>query len=148
VVALQPITQKDFAIRGLIPNGCREQAPGNFGCPGPGAGEEGMSLVLQQSMTYTLEALVPVVLAQTDLAAMPDPIGKRRGAALDWTVYEFETRLANVGPVLFKANLALAAGDSRSYLVALVTQPPNYAANRARYQAIFYHMLYALAPLD
>ena len=148
VVALQPFTQKDFAIRGLIPNGCREQGPGSFGCPGPEGGEEGMSVVLQQSMTYRLEALVPVVLAETDLAAMPDPTGTYRGAALDWTTYEFQTHVASLGPVLFRANLALAADDSRSYLIALVTQPPDYAANQARYEAIFYHMLYALAPLE
>lgn len=148
VVALQPFSREEIALRGLIPNGCAEQVPGNFGCPSAGSGDPRGYLVIQQSVTYTLEELRPILLAQVGLTAMPGPIDSYRGAALDWTVYEFEGHVSEVGPQPVRFDLAVAAGDSRTYLVALVTLPEDYAANRVRYETIFYHMLYALTPLE
>lgn len=151
MVALKPFTQRDLAIRGLIPNGCREEAPGSYGCPEPGSGEGGGYRVVQQPLTPTLGVMSPLLLAHSGLATtpVPDPVGTYRGAAFDWLVYEFESSVASdAGPVPVKVSLALAAGDSRYYMVGLGADSPDYTANQAQYRAIFYHMLYALAPLE
>ena len=112
-IAMTPFTNEEYGIRGVVP---------------PGDWIEQGALV-QQSFPGTVDELAPVLLAQTSLDQVPEPVGSYRGAALTWNLYAFETQVKDVGPETVRVDMALAEGDSASYLVAMVTLPDAYEEN-------------------
>jgi hypothetical protein len=123
----------------------------------PEAGIRGLTVVpgwsdraalVQQSFPGTAEELTALLTEQTDLVQLPRSAGTYEGAHLQWDLYVFETQVEDAGPGIYRVDLALAKGEAAYYIVILVTQPADYAANRARYDALFQHALYALAPLE
>lgn len=131
VIIMEPFTSEEFGIRGIVP----ASLPDQFA-------------LVQQSFPATKDELTPVLLAQANLKELPEPTGSYKGSAFTWDLYTFETQIEDVSPDMVRVDLALAEGDSASYLIALVTLPGDYDANAPMFETIFLHAVYALAPLD
>jgi len=132
-VAMIPFTNEEHGIRGNAPM----------------EGWSDRAVLNQESFSGTLDELVELVVAQTDLVRIPRSSGVYRGAYLTWDLYTFSTRVKDAGPDVYRVDLGLAhvERDARYYLVILITRPMDYEANKALYQTVFEHALYALEPL-
>lgn len=104
--------------------------------------------LVQDVFPGSIQELEEAVLQQIDIEQFPASVGKYRGRTLSWDLYSFEGQLREEGPFDIAVNLAVAEGDSVSYFVALLALPEDYEANTEKYQAVFYHTLYAFSPLD
>ncbi len=131
VIIMAPFTDDDYGIRGVVP----QNLPDRFA-------------LVQQSFPGTRDELTPILLAQTNLKEIPERVGSVKGVAFTWDLYAFETRIEDVMPENVRVDMALAEGDSVSYIVALVTLPDEYDANAPMFDTIFTHVVYALAPLE
>ena len=131
-IALMPFWNQEMGIQGVEPlQNWAEQAE-----------------LVQLSVPGTLDDLMAVVQAQTSITQLPEPSSNYQGKALTWKLWSAETQLKEAGPGKWHVELALAEGESRAYLVALVVQPDQYEANPALYDVVFAHALYALQPLE
>lgn len=144
-VAMFPFTDQEYGIRGLAPQ----------------EGWVDQGVLLQESFAGTMDELVALAADQMDLIQLPRSTGTYTGAHLTWDLYTFETQVKDAGPGIYRVNMALAngrtpeacpewseRGEGVYYLVILVALPADYAAHRARYDTVFEHALYALAPLE
>ncbi len=146
-IALLPFFHQEMGIRGVVPHGCNQAQPGTVECPDLISGQVPVVLV-QQSAPVPLDELIDAVLASTALQQLPEPTGSYKGTAFTWDLYAGQTQIKDLGPVTVRLDVALAEGDSASYLVAMVTLPEDYEANTALLQTVFTHAVYSLAPLD
>lgn len=146
-IALLPFFHEEMGIRGVVPAGCNQAQPGTVECANLISSSAPVVLV-QQAAPVPLDELIDLVLASTTLEQLPKHTGSYRGTAFNWDLYAAETQITDVGPVTVRLDVALAEGDSASYLVAMVTLPEDYEANTALLQTVFTHALYSLAPLD
>ena len=146
-IGLMPFTDEEFGIRGVVPWVCRRSNPGDFECEGL-TPDQSPAALIQQSFPGSRDELIPVLLDRVSVEQAPDKVGNYRGAAFTWDLYAFETQIVEAGSEAYRIDLALAEGDSASYLVALVTVPDVYDANAALYKAVFTRAVYALAPLE
>jgi hypothetical protein len=133
LVAMIPFTNEEYGIRGNAPMG----------------GWSDRAVLIQESFPGTMDDLVELAVAQTDLVRLPRSTGTYRGAYLTWDLYTFSTRVEDAGPDIYRVDMGLAhvERDARYYLVFLIAQPMDYEANKALYQTVFEHALYALEPL-
>jgi hypothetical protein len=134
VVAMVPFTSEAFGIQGNAPlEGWSDQA-----------------ILNQESFPGTIEELVTHVVEQTDLVQLPRSTGVYQGAHLTWDLYTFTTQIPEGGPGLYRVDMATAKAEPGAglYLVTLITRPMEYGANRALYETVLEHALYALEPLD
>jgi hypothetical protein len=134
VVAMIPFTSEEHGIRGNALLGDSSD----------------WVILNQESFLGTRDELAAIAIEQTDLVRIPRSLGTYKGAYLTWDLYRFTTRLAGESSEIFHVDLALAQGtrDDRQYLVVLVAQPMDYAANPVKYQTVFEHALYAFEPLE
>ena len=146
-VALLPFFDEEMGIRGIVPHGCSQAQAGNTECPNLISGQAPVALV-QQAAPVPLDELVDAVLASTALEQLPESAGSYKGTAFTWDLYAAETQIKDLGPVTVQLDLALAGGESKSYLIAMVTLPEDYEANTALLETVFTHALYSLAPLE
>jgi hypothetical protein len=131
-VALVPYFNEELGIRGVEPlQGWTDQAQ-----------------LVQLSFPGTTDELIAKVLADISLTQLPEPTGSYKGTTFIWDLYAFEAQIIDVGSEVFRVDLALAEGDSASYLVALATLPDAYDADAPLYETVFTHAVYALAPLE
>jgi hypothetical protein len=146
-IALLPFFHEEMGIRGVVPQGCNQAQPGTVECANLISGQAPVALV-QQAAPVSLDELIDLVLASTILEQLPEHTGSYRGTAFNWDLYAGQTKIKDLGPVTVRLDVALAEGDSASYLVAMVSLPEDYEANTALLETVFTHALYSLAPLD
>jgi hypothetical protein len=146
-IAMLPFFDPDQGIQGVVPHTCQRTGPGNFECAGL-TPEQVPSVLVQSAVPGSLDDVVPVLLQQTGLSALPEPSGTTRGKAFVWNLYTFEASLQEAGPLPVRIDLALAEGDTRAYLVALVTLPGVHEAHAPLFDTVFAHAVYALEPLE
>jgi hypothetical protein len=146
-IALVPFSSPEFGIQGVVPQACRQEDAGNFECTGL-TSDSDAAVMVQQSLPASRDELIALLLDQVDLEQLPEPSGDYKGTAFAWDLYAFEAQIVDVGSEILRVDLALAEGDSASYLVALVTVPDVYDANAALFDTVFTHAVYALAPLE
>ena len=144
-IALMPYFREEAGIRGVVPVGCQQTEPGTFQCADS---SQTPALIVQQAVPATCEQVLPVLVDQLSLAAMPESTGRYRGEAFTWDLYAFEAQILDVGPEVYRIDLAGAEGGVGCYFVAMATVPAQYAANAAVYASLFNHMVYGLAPLE
>lgn len=96
----------------------------------------------------TMDEFMPLLVTELNLTTVPSSRGTFRGAALTWELYQFEAHLPELGPEIFRLDLALAEQGSVVYAVALLTLPADYDPHRALYETILRHVAHALAPLE
>jgi hypothetical protein len=129
-ILLTPFVDEEIGIQGVAPQqGWTDQAE-----------------LIQYSLPGSIDDAIALVLDQTSLTELPEPVGSYKGKALTWDLYTFETQSKDVGPQTLHADLALAEDESAAYLVALAVLPDAYDASSALYETVFTHMVYALAP--
>lgn len=104
--------------------------------------------IIQEVFPGSIQELREAALEQMNIEEFPESIGKYHGRALSWDLYSFEAQIRELGPFDLAVNLAVAEGDSVSYFVALVALPEDYEANTEKYEAVFYHTLYAFSPAE
>jgi hypothetical protein len=131
-IAMAPFVSEEYGIRGLAPQ----------------EGWTDRALLAQMSFPGTMDELVTEITADTDLIALPRSIGTYRGSAFTWDLFKFNTQIKDQGSAIYRVELALAQSESAIYLVYLVTQPTDYAANTALYKTVYIHALYALTPIE
>jgi hypothetical protein len=146
-IALLPFFHEEMGIRGVVPHGCNHAQPGTVECADLISGQ-GPVVLVQQAAPVPLNELIDLVLASTTLELLPEPTGSYKGAAFTWDLYAVETQLKDVGSMTVRLDLALAEGDSASYLIAMVTLPEDYEVNTALLETVFTHALYSLTPLE
>jgi hypothetical protein len=131
-IALIPFWDEEQGVQGVRPlEGWTKEAQLVQGAI-PMAGTDAMALLL----------------AGTDLTAMPESTGRYTGKAFTWELYSFETHLQDVPVGTVRVDLAIAEDGSTTYSVALVVLPDAYSANPALFDTVFTHALYALEPME
>jgi hypothetical protein len=144
-IALVPFFREEAGIRGVVPVGCEQIELPTYQCADS---SQTPAIIMQQVVPATLDEVVPVLVEQLSLEAWPESTGRYEGEAFTWDLYAFEAENLEEGSGVYRVDLALAGGDAASYLVAMVTEPAQYAANAAMYASLFNHMVYGLAPLE
>jgi hypothetical protein len=131
-IALIPFWDEEQGIQGVRPlEGWTEKAELVLAA-GPGSRQD----------------VVALILAQTDLTALPESTGAFTGKALTWDLYSFESSLADAPVDDVHIDVAIAATEADVYLVALPVLPDAFETNPALYKTVFRHVLYALEPLE
>ena len=131
-IALIPFWDEEQGIQGVQPmEGWSQEA-----------------LLRQIAIRSSPEEARALILEQTSLSAFPESTGQYRGKAFTWDLYSFKSSLEEVPDAILHLDLAVAERDSTMYVVALIALPEAYDANRARYDTIFTHALYALEPME
>jgi hypothetical protein len=131
-IGLMPFWDEEMGIQGVAPS----------------QGWSDRAQLVQGSIPGTLDDAIAIVLEQTSLTSLPEPIGHYDGRAFTWDLWTTETQLMEVGPQTLHLDLAMAEGDSAAYFIALVVMPEAYRADPALYDTVFAHALYALEPLE
>ena len=154
-IALMPFCSEDLGICGVAPAGSPQVDEGVFDCSGLNADKNLAFLVHQTVPAAVAEELIETLPQELGLSSPPTPAGTVNGAAFTWTWYEFRTQLRNLGEgwgpldpaTAARVDCAIAAGNAKTYLVSLITLPADHEANRAMYESLFVHAVYALTPL-
>ncbi len=136
-VTLEPITDEQFGIQGVIPTGWTKASPG-FYIQEVG-GVTGMAL---QAAPVSAEAFVQAILPQLGLTEAPESTGTYSSPAFEWTLYRLDVP---AGSVNIAVEFAVAEVDGTSYTVYLQTSPEAFDALR---EQVFVPALDALAPLE
>ncbi len=131
-IALIPFWDEEKGVQGVRPlEGWTEEAQ-----------------LLQDAIPMARTDAMTLLLADTDLTALPETTGRYTGKAFTWDLYTFETHLQDASVGIVRADLAVADDGSSTYVVALAVLPDAYDANPALFDAVFTHALYALQPME
>lgn len=109
-------------------------------------GEE--ATIVQEFFPGSVEELGEAALESMDIEEFPESIGTYQGRSLTWSLYSFEAQIYDVGPFNVSVDMAVAESGANSYFVGLVVLPESYEENKEKYQATFFHTLYAFSPLE
>ena len=104
--------------------------------------------VVQSAIALSLADATDILLDEASLDALPESNGRYRGKALTYDLFSFESHVADIPLDIVHVDLAVAERGSATYVVALVAIPESYEANRALYEAVYTHALYALEPME
>jgi len=104
--------------------------------------------LVQDAIPMNRTDAVTLLLADTDLTAMPESTGRYTGKAFTWDLYMFETHVQDASVGAVRVDLAVAEDASTTYVVSLVVLPDAYSANPALFDTVFTHALYALEPME
>jgi hypothetical protein len=104
--------------------------------------------IRQIAVPFSSEEAITLLLKETDLSALPEAAGSFQGKAFTWTLYEFESHLEELPVGILHFDMAVAEGESTTYVIGLLALPDAYDANQAMYDAVFTHALYALEPME
>ncbi len=104
--------------------------------------------LLQDAIPMARTDALTLLLADTDLTALPETRGRFTGKAFAWDLYTFETQIQDASVGAVRVDLAVAEDGSTTYVVALAVLPDAYEIDRALFDAIFAHALYALEPVE
>lgn len=104
--------------------------------------------LLQDAIPMARTDAVTLLLADTDLTALPETTGSYTGKAFTWDLYTFETHIQDASVGAVRVDLAVAEDGSTTYVVALAVLPDAYETNRALFDTVFTHALYALEPME
>ncbi|MFN8421478.1 MAG: alpha/beta hydrolase [Anaerolineae bacterium] len=137
-VKLVPYTSAAFGYESVIPEGWTEAGPGTFVRQSNAADR---TVLVQQAAPLAPDKLLTAMLPQLALTTAPESVGTHQGKALEWTLYKVDV---SVGAINVAVDLALAAGDGKTYVVLLQTAPEDFDT---LHQSIFLPVLDALTPL-
>ena len=104
--------------------------------------------IRQIAVPFNSEEAMALLLKETDLSALPEAAGRFKGKAFTWTLYEFESHLEELPVGIVHFDMAVAESEATTYVVALLALPDAYDANRAMYNTVYTHALYALEPME
>jgi len=104
--------------------------------------------IRQIVVPFSSEEAMALLLKETHLSALPEAAGRFEGKAFTWTQYEFESHLEELAVGILHFDMAVAESESTTYVIALLALPDAYETNRALYNTVYTHALYALEPLE
>lgn len=138
--SLEPYTSDVLSIRGVVPAGWREAAPGTFA---RGAAADDVTSLIQKSYAgATTEDLLDALLPQLGLETLPAPVGQLETTALAWNLYIIEVEAPGIGPI--QIDLALAEQNGVPYMVLLQAPADEY---EMLHSEVFTPVLEAFGPL-
>jgi pimeloyl-ACP methyl ester carboxylesterase len=129
-IGLETFESSTFGIRGVIPAGWQELAPGVYA-------ESATSSVaiIQQSAPMTMAALQSLLSQQFGIPEFPSPSAEIEANGLRWSIYE------TTGPAGLLADVALAEQDGTAYVIVLLST----TLDRANYlEGLFFPAIDAL----
>jgi hypothetical protein len=131
-IALLPFWDEEQSIHGVQPvEGWSEEA------------------TLRQVMVpFSSHEALALLLKETDLLALPEATGRFKGKTFTWTLYEFESHLEELPVGILHFDMAVAESGSTTYVVALLALPDAYETNRALYNTVYTHALYAFESME
>lgn len=136
-ITLEPITDEQFGIQGVIPTGWFEASPG-FYIQETG----GVTGIALQAAPVSADQLVQAILPQLGLTEAPESTGTYSSPAFEWTLYRLDVA---AGSVNIAVEFAVTEVDGTSYTVYFQTSPEEFDALR---EQVFVPALDALAPLE
>ena len=104
--------------------------------------------IVQDVFPGSMDEMRTEILKAITSEELPEPAGTYQGSTLTWEWYQEETQIPDLGPFDVTLLIGLAADDSSSYFVALVTLPELYEQESEKLSSVFFHTLYAFSPLD
>lgn len=139
-VELEPFTSETFGIRGMVPEGWEEIAPGAYN---RGAAPDDLVRIIQQAAPRaTAEQLTAALTQQLGIEALPEDSETYESASFTWDLYQADVEAPGVGTV--KVDLALTETETGAYIVLLQAPPDAYAA---LHTGVFLPAVEALAPI-
>lgn len=140
-IDLVPYTSDAMGLRGLVPAGWDEVAPGVYA---RGQGPADLVRLIQQAAPgMSTEQLAGLLLAQLGLDALPESSGRIETAAFAWDAYQVDVEAPGVGTVV--VDLALTESGAAAYIVLLQASPEEHEALR---EGVFLPAVEALAPAE
>jgi hypothetical protein len=107
-ITLKPFENQTFGIKGVAPDGWKEESPGIFQ-------KSASTALLQQALPGTREVALQLLANQFKLATTPASAGERKTDTLTWNLYAFKLQGQPV-------DLALAEKGGKTYLVLLASE--------------------------
>lgn len=104
--------------------------------------------LVQEVFPGALEEVKAEIQKSIKSGELPAPDGTFQGSNLTWELYSGETEIPDIGPFTVAILMGIAADDKASYFVGLVTLPDSYEEHADKFQSVFYHTLYAFAPIE
>lgn len=136
-VTLEPITDSQFGIQGVVPAGWQEVSPGFY------AREAGGTTALAlQAAPATPEQFLGAILPQLGLTEAPESSGTYSSPAFEWTLYRVDVE---AGSTTIAVEFGLAEVEGTTYTVYFQTSTDEFDTLR---EQVFTPALDALAPLE
>jgi len=133
-IELEPFTNEAMGIRGVVPTGWTEAAPGVYARASSGLD---VTTVIEQAAPGTAAALLAALKGQLGLGEAPESVGEREANDLTWMLYAVEVQGIAV-------DIALAESDGLVLIVLLQSAMDQHSA---LYEAVFLPAIDALVPL-
>jgi pimeloyl-ACP methyl ester carboxylesterase len=109
-IALEPFTSETFGIRGVIPAGWQELAPGVYA-----QSASSTTLIVQQAAPIPAAQLRALLTQQFGLESFPEVSSEREANGLTWQIYE------TTGPQGLLADVAIAETNELTYVIVLLS---------------------------
>ena len=140
-VELEPFTDDEFGISGVLPKGWAEVHPGVY-LHLDDAGTPTLLEVVKLPDT-PLDEQIASWLPTYGIDEFPESIGRRETAALTWDLYTFEANMPDLGKMM--VDIAMAQTDAGVCFVGLYA--PTAEHNRL-YEVVFLPVVDALAAIE
>lgn len=137
-IPLTAFEDNTFGIRGVVPDGWANIAPGLYRRGGDALD---YTLIAQQSAPISADALITSLLPQLNLTEAPEPVDTLTTDALEWSLYRMDVEAQGLNIVV---DMAIAEADGTSYVILLQTAPDAYDM---LHEQVFLPVVNALAPL-
>jgi hypothetical protein len=145
-VPMAPFANLEMGIRGNLPFGCSEQSPGVYTCPEL-TSDDSFVIVTAQAVPLTRDETIDAFMQEITLPSFPPPWGTYYGRSLHWELYRFGTAVRPLDYAGSRLQLGVASSGDRTFLVTLIAPPNAYSESGEKFEAVFFHMLYALEPI-
>ena len=135
-IELEPFTNEELGISGVVPAGWTEAAPGIFARASSAVDMAVLQLAVESIMSA--EESLDAITGGYGLEEPPESTGEREANDLTWSLYTFEVQG-------LPRDLALAEGEGVTFIIVMRS-----AANErdALYEAVFLPVVDALVPLE
>ena len=135
-IELQPLTNEELGISGVVPAGWTEAAPGIFARASSAVDMAVLQVAVEPTMSA--EQSLDAITEGYGLGETPESTGERKANDLTWSLYAFQVQGV-------PRDLALAEGEGMTLIVIVRS-----AANErdTLYEAVFLPVVDALAPLE
>jgi len=140
-VTLSPVEEPDYGLSAVVPDGWTDQGNGIYTRSASTSDPADRTLLALQSAPISATALWPTLEKQLGLEAVPEPVGTRDTAALQWTLYHVDVP-ASTGTVA--VDLGLAESGGRTWITMLQTSAEESAL---LHDQVLLPVLDAFAPL-
>jgi pimeloyl-ACP methyl ester carboxylesterase len=134
-IELEPFTNEQMGIQGLIPAGWTEV---NLGVYARNRSATDAAVLLAQAAPVTADDLLALVSGQLGLEEPPEAVGEREANGLRWTLYAVMVQGIEI-------DMALTEADGLALIVLLQSDPGEH---EALYQAVFLPVIDALVPTE